>query len=196
MYSFNHLIPLNRLRHIRLLQIPRLLVAQFKLDRLDRLVDPLLAPQAHNRVHALLPDRPRSRHHRHPDPPLLRDLLQPVDDVLVNLRLLAPDERLEEVVGLLPLGVAGGPGAGEDAAGDGGPGDAADAGGAAVGKHFSLFLPVDEVVIVLHRNELVPGVGWLVVSCGSERMYEGCWASSPSVGLGNVLQHLEFPGCH
>ena len=143
MYSFNHLIPLDHLRHVRLLQIPRLLIAQFKLDRLDRLVDALLAPQAHNRVHALLPDRPGNRHHRHPDPPLLRDLLHPVDDVLVDLRLLAPDERFEEVVGSLALGVARGPGAGEDAAGDGGPGDAADAGGAAVWEHFPLFFTVD-----------------------------------------------------
>ena len=164
MYSFNHLIPLNHLRHIRLLQIPRLLVAQFKLDRLDRLVDPLLAAQAHNRVHALLLNRPGNRHHRHPDPPLLRHLLQPVDDVLVDLRLLAPDERFEEVVRFLALGVAGGPWAGEDAAGDGGPGNAADAGGAAVREHFALFFTVDEVVVILHRDEFVPGVGWLLAA--------------------------------
>ena len=196
MYSFNRLIPLDHLRHVRLLQVPRLLIAQFKLDRLDRLVDALLAAQAHNRIDALLLNRPRYRHHRHPDPPLLRDLLQPVDDVLVDLRLLAPDERFEEVVRFLALGVARGPGPREDAAGDGGPGDATDAGGAAVREHFSLFLTVDEVVVILHGYELVPGVGWLVVSCGSKRIYEGYWASSPSVRFGNVLQHLEFPGCH
>ena len=175
------LIPLNHLRHIRLFQEPRLLIAQFKLDRLDRLVDPLFTPQAHDGIHALLPDRPRRRHHGHPDPPLLRNLLHPVDDVLVDLRLLVPDERFEEVVGCLALGVAGGPGAGEDAAGDGGPGDAADAGGAAVREHFTLLFAVDEVVVVLHGNEFVPGVGWLSAAVQKACMRDGGHLHHPFV---------------
>jgi hypothetical protein len=39
--------------------------------------------------------------------------------------------------------------------------------------HFPLFLAVDEVVVVLHRDELVP-----------------------AVLLGNILQRLELPGSH
>lgn len=150
-------VPLNHLRHVRLFQVLRLLIAQLELDRLDRLIDALHAAQSHNRIHTGLLDRPRHRHERHPDAPFLRHLLQPVDDVLVRFRLFASDERFEEVVRLFAFSRAVAPRAGQDAAGDGRPGDAADAGGAAVGEHLALLFAVDEVVVVLHRDEFMPG---------------------------------------
>ena len=51
--------------------------------------------------------------------------------------------------------------------------DAADAGVAAVREHFALFFAVEEVVVVLHADELVPVV----------------------LG-GDVLEGLEFPRGH
>lgn len=163
-YCFGNvpLVALDHLGHVRFLEVPGLVVAQLELDRLDGLVDALLAAEPHDRVHARLLDGPRDSHERHPDASLLRDLLQPVDDVLVDLRLLAADEGLEEVVRLFAFGGSVAPRSGQDAAADGRPGDAAHAGSAAVGEHLALFFAVDEVVVVLHGDELMPGARfWL-----------------------------------
>lgn len=49
----------------------------------------------------------------------------------------------------------------------------ADAGLLAVGYHFTLFLPIEEIVVVLHTNEFVP-----------------------TIFVRNGLKHLEFPCGH
>ena len=123
-YSF-HLVPLNPLRHIRLLQVLCLFIAQLKLDRLDRLVNPLLTSEPYDRVDTFLLYRPRDSDECHTHAPLLRNLFQPIYNVLVDFRLFASDEGFEEVVGLFTLGGSITPGSGEDTAGDGRPGDAA-----------------------------------------------------------------------
>lgn len=51
--------------------------------------------------------------------------------------------------------------------------NAPDASILAVRYHLALLLPVDEVVVVLHRNELVP-----------------------AIGFGDVIERLEFPRWH
>lgn len=99
-----HLVALNHLRHIRLLQVFRLFIAQFKLDRLDRLVNPLFTSESYNRVDAFLLYRPRDSHQCHTHASLLRNLFQPVYDVFVYFCLFASDEGFEEVIGLFTLG--------------------------------------------------------------------------------------------
>lgn len=186
---FSRLVALNYLRHIRLLQVLRLFIAQLELDRFDRLVDPLLTSESHNRVDAFLLYRPRDSHQCHTDASLLRNLFQPVHNVFINLCLFAPNEGFEEVVGLFTLGGSIAPRSGEDAAGDWRPWNAAYTRGAAVGDHLPLFFAVDEVVIVLHGDELVPGQmsgainPWVV-------------GISPSIGFSNILQRLKFPRRH
>ncbi len=59
---------------------------------------------------------------------------------------------------MLARGGSFAPGSCQDAASDGRPGDASDAGGAAVGDHFPFFFSVEEVVVVLHGDELVPAL--------------------------------------
>lgn len=120
-----HLVTLNHLRHIWLLQVLRLFIAQFKLDRLDRLVNPLLTSQSYNRVDAFLLYRPRDSHECHTHTPLLGNLFQPVHNVFVDLCLFASDEGFEEVVGLFSLGGSIAPRSGQDATGDWRPGNAA-----------------------------------------------------------------------
>ena len=181
-YNFRHLVALNRLGHIWLLQVLGLFIAQFKLDRLDRLVNPLLTSEPHDRIDTLLFNRPRDSDQCHSHASLLRDLFQPVYNVLVDLRLFASNEGFEEVVGLLALGGSIAPRSGQDAAGDWGPWNAAYTRGAAVREHLSLFLAVDEIVVILHGDEFVPGQ--VSAAIQAMRLRVGI---SPSVGFSNVL---------
>ena len=66
-----------------------------------------------------------------------------------------------------------GEGARENAASDGGPRDKTDAGIAAVGNHLAFFFAVEQVVEVLHADEL-----------------------GPAMRSGDVLESLELPGVH
>lgn len=117
-----HLKPLPCLGHIRFLQHPYILLPQHKLTIPHRLINPLLAPQPNNRLHALS-NRPRRRHTRHAHVVLLRDLLHALNNLFVGGVLAVVHERLEEVVGGGAFGGSAVPRAGEGAAGDGGPGD-------------------------------------------------------------------------
>ena len=67
-------------------------------------------------------------------------------------------DRFAELVGFGALGCFGLPGAGEFAAGEWAPGDDADAFGFAEAHHLALFFAVEEVVVVLHRDEARPVV--------------------------------------
>lgn len=90
-FSTIHLETLPLLRHIRLLQILRILIAQLEVHVLHRLIDPLLAAQSDDRTDSLL-DAPGRSYTRHADIVLLRDLLDPLDDLLVRRELALVDE--------------------------------------------------------------------------------------------------------
>lgn len=149
------------------------LVVEFDLGRLDGLIDALRLVQADNRTHVLLAQRPRNRHLSHALTHLLADLLDAADDLLVDFVVSRPHQNLEVVVRLLAQRVSAGIRAGQGAAGHGRPGDQADARVVAVGDHLVLLLAVDQVVVVLHGDELVP-----------------------AVALGDVLELLELPRRH
>lgn len=80
---------------------------------------------------------------------------------------------MQKLVRLFANGRSIAPWSSEHATGNRRPGDAADACIGAVRDHLSFFFAVDEVVVVLHGDELVP-----------------------VVLVGDVLEGLEFPGCH
>lgn len=97
-------MPLDLLRHIRLLQILRVLIRQFNIHRLHRLVYPLFTPQTHDRIDTRLLDGPRYGNLSHTDTLLFRHLFQTIHDRLVDLRLFTSNERFEKVVSLFALG--------------------------------------------------------------------------------------------
>ena len=170
---FPYLVPLNKLRKVGFFQILGLLVSQLHLHSSNRLVNPLFAPQSNYWVDHITPQNPRGCYLRHLESLLLCDLLQAIDDCLVHLVLPRPNQVLQEHVRLVTRCTVITPGSRQDATCDGRPWNTADTGIGAVREHLTLFFAVDEVVIILHRDELVP-----------------------VVLLGDVLQALELPGCH
>jgi hypothetical protein len=161
------------LGEVRLLQVLGLLRSQLDLNSANSLINTLLAVQAQNRVLVGVLQRPSDSHLGHADALFLGEFLDTVDDGLVGLGFAAADEHLERTVSCLTGGRARAPGTSEDTTGHRGPGDDADAGIDAVGDHFALLFTGDEVVVILHGDELVP-----------------------AVALGDVLEGLEFPGGH
>jgi hypothetical protein len=87
------------LRHVPLLQVLCILIAQLEVGVLDRLLDPLLTAQTDDRANALL-DRPCCCNACHTNVVLLRDLFDSADNLLVDLIFASMDEVLEELVGL------------------------------------------------------------------------------------------------
>lgn len=113
---------LPHLRNIRLLKILRVLIAQLVACVLDSLVNSLFAADTDDRPGPLL-DHPGSRDGCHADVVPLRDLLDALDDLLIDLVFSFVYEVFEEGVGRCALGGAVGPGTSEGAAGDWGPGN-------------------------------------------------------------------------
>jgi hypothetical protein len=118
---------------------------------LHSLLDPLFAADTDNRADALL-DTPRRSNARHADVVLFRDLLDPLDDLLVGRKFALVHECADELVGFGALGRAVGEGTCEGATGNGRPGNEADAGVLTV-RNLSKF----------ERSVLTAGIGWIGV---------------------------------
>ena len=131
---------------------------------------------------------PRERHLGAGDAALLGDLGDGLDDVPVGV----PVERLADLVGLLPAGRVV-PVAGEPAARERAPRDGADALVAAQREHLPLLLAVEQVVVVLHRDEAAPAVDVLQVQRLRElpRPHRGRPDVAGLARLHDVVQRLE-----
>src|ERR1043165_517660 len=148
----------RRMRPIRFLQRLHLFIRQLDLRRRYRLLQLLhLRRPDDRRRHPRLVQDPGEGDLRRRHAAALRDLDDAVDDVEVALRVI---HTVRVVVALRALGRAALPVAaavaGEKAARERAPGDHADALFDAERDHLALFLAIDEVVGVLHRNEARP----------------------------------------
>jgi hypothetical protein len=136
------------LRHICLLKVLRVLIAELEMTVLHRLFDPRLAAQPNNRAYALL-DAPSCSNASHTDVVFLRDLFHALDDLLVNSIFPLVDERIEKLVTLCAARGSVTPGTGQGASGDGRPWDQADACILAIGnlRDGSALCFITEVVL-------------------------------------------------
>ena len=159
----------NRLRLVGLLQIIFLIFAQLLPTSVQRLVHPLYRTKSNDRRANPLID-PRKRNMAHLPPLLLRQLLHALHDLAIRLALLRTalllpltprrrPERLQRPRQVPPA--------------ERRPRNQAHARRIAEGVHLALLFAVQQVVVVLHTNEL-----------------------RPAVLLGRVLQQRELPGPH
>jgi hypothetical protein len=162
-------MPHNRLGLIRLLQKLLLLTAQLLPTSPKRLIHPLHRTEPNDRRRNP-PVNPRQRHMAHLPPPLPSNLLHAPHNLAIGLALLRPAL-------LLPLAAGRGPKSLERPrqvpAAQRRPRDQTDARGVAEGVHLALLLAVEQVVVVLHADEL-----------------------GPAVLVGGVLEQGELPGPH
>jgi hypothetical protein len=117
LHHTNLLVSLPLLWRINFLQKLRILISQLELRVLHRFLDPLLTAKSNDRYDALL-DSPCRSNARHAHIVLLCNLLDPLDDLLVDLVFASVYEALEELIGLCALGGAVAPGSGKGASGN------------------------------------------------------------------------------
>ena len=144
----------DRVRNVRLLEPVDLVRAQRQLlggERVLQVRD--LRRPGDRRRHARLVPEPRERDLRRRHAARRSDLGGPVDDGEIDLR------RVEALAELVRLGTCrqllalARPVAGEQSARKRAPGQQSDALVEALRDHLPLFLAIDEVVVVLHRDE-------------------------------------------
>jgi hypothetical protein len=87
---FHHSKSLPLLRDVSLLKILCILIAQLEMHILHSLLDPLFAADTNYRANALL-DTPGRRNASHAYVVLLRDFLNPLNDLLVGRKLALVD---------------------------------------------------------------------------------------------------------
>src|SRR5690348_2342703 len=142
---------------VRFLQRRDLFAGEFDLDRGKQFLDVLDLGRADNRSgHPGRLQNPRTRYLRRRDTALARDPHRRVGDSEVRF---AKVQIARDFVGPGPQRVAAAaraPVAGEKAARERTPRDDADALVDAERNHLALFLAVDQIVMVLHRDEAMP----------------------------------------
>src|ERR1700753_1783675 len=142
----------DRVGLVGLLEGGDVLVAQLEVDGGDRVAEVLGFGDADDRGgDRRVGEDPGERHLGGRRAEALRHLEGAGDDLLV----LTAVEGGAELVGVGPRGLRV-PGPGEAAAGQRAPRDHADVPGRAQRQHLALLLAVEEVVVVLHRDEVRP----------------------------------------
>ena len=162
-------MPHNRLGLVGLLKILLLLLAKLLPTSLKRLIHPLHLTKPNNRRRNPLAN-PRQRHMAHLPPLLLSNFLNTLHNLAISLALLRPAL-------LLPLAARRRPESLQRPcqvpAAQRRPRDQPDPRSVAEGVHLALLFAVEQVVVVLHTDELCP-----------------------AVLLSGVLEQRELPGPH
>jgi diguanylate cyclase len=182
----------NRVRPVRRLQTGHLLPGQRHLHRRDRVVDVARPGRPHDRrAHHRLAEQPRQRDLSRWHVTLAGDRADHVDDVEVGVVVHRVGERVAAGPDRVPLATPLA-GAGQQPARQRAPRDHAHPLVQAERDHLPLLLPVDQVVVVLHRHE--PGPARLLGGVLGLRELPGVHAGGPDVarltGPNHVVQRL------